>query len=109
MLTVLLQSCVIIFQIVKNSKHYRQVKISGYYFIGCFGLQFVLGLYYRGCPYNIFSVEPSIGFVFFWNAIYAVQSVILLVQRSIGGRFFIPQCVLRPNTGYSLMKEDKPQ
>jgi hypothetical protein len=55
-LTVLLQSFVIILQIVKNCKHRKPVKVSLNYLFGCFGLQYVLGLYYRGCPSNIYSV-----------------------------------------------------
>lgn len=56
MLTVLMQSFIVIFQIVKNSKSYKPVQISGYYFAGIFLLQYVLGLYYRGCPSNIYLI-----------------------------------------------------
>ena len=74
--------------------------------IGCFGVQYGVGLYFKGCPINILMLETSTEFVIIWNVIYAVQIVVLLLQRFIGGRFFIPRCFVKKDPHYSLMIDD---
>ena len=104
-LTVLLQGLYLMPQILKNSKNKLPVRTSRCYFMGLFVSQFGLGMYYKGCPCNLYSVAPSLSFVFLWMSIHCVEVVIVIVQRNIGGRFFIPQCVVRDNSSYSLMTE----
>jgi hypothetical protein len=48
-----------------------------------------------------------VSFIFFWNGIYLVEFIILMIQRRIGGRFFLPECIVKDNNGYYLMKEVK--
>lgn len=89
-----MQSAVILPQIYANMKHSKKDRLALGYYIGYLGARALLPLYYRGCPSNIFKLQPSFGFCTLWVSAYAFQFVIVLLQARLGGRFFIPRCCL---------------
>ena len=64
-------------------------------------MRMVLPLYYRGCPANIYVIEPSSTFCAIWASLFLIQMFILYLQHKLGPRFFIPRCCIPGYYNYS--------
>ena len=92
--TILIQSVMILPQIYSNLKYPKKSRLLTGYYVGYLSSRCLLPLYIRGCPTNIFKMEPSFGFCTLWVSSYLFQLVILYMQARLGGRFFVPRCCL---------------
>jgi ABC-type Mn2+/Zn2+ transport system permease subunit len=54
-------------------------------------MRVILPLYYRGCPENIYTIQPDTAFCIVWSSIFAIQIITLYIQKLCGPRFFIPK------------------
>ena len=57
--------------------------------------------YERSCPNNHFLLTPMIGLVVTLFILYVVQIVLLLLQNTLGPRFFVPRICLPNYYNYS--------
>lgn len=103
--TLLSQSTFMLPQIYFNMKRAKKERFLTGYYLGYLSARCILPLYYRGCPANIFRLEPSFGLCTLWLSSYTFQLVIVFLQAQLGGRFFIPKCCLflYQDGGYRLM------
>jgi hypothetical protein len=86
-----LQVLVFLPQIVHNVRKGNNPQFYYAYILGLLGMRIVLPLYYRGCPDNIYIIEPNKAFCVVWGSLFAIQILILFVQKQFGPRFFIPK------------------
>ncbi|KRX08224.1 hypothetical protein PPERSA_07704 [Pseudocohnilembus persalinus] len=92
-----------LFQIFNIAYKGQQQRIDQH-FIWCVILpRSIIPLYLRGCPYNIFHLEPSFFVTFSILVLIFLQVLVLYAQQYLGPRFFIPD-ILQPNKFNYFMK-----
>jgi hypothetical protein len=99
--SLLIQALLFVPQIVHNVRKGNNPFFYAYYIFGVLGMRMILPLYYRGCPSNIYVIEPSSAFCAIWVSLFAIQSTILYLQHKLGPRFFIPRCLIPGYYNYS--------
>ena len=103
-----LQSAIFLPQIIHNVRKGNNPQFYPAYILGMLGMRVVLPLYYRGCPENIYQIEPNVAFCFIWVSLFAVQIVVLLIQKLCGPRFFIPKKLIPGHFDYRCKIEISP-
>lgn len=86
-----LQAFLFLPQIVHNVRKGNNPQFYAAYVLGLLGMRLVLPLYYRGCPDNIYVIEPDTAFCIVWSSLFAIQIATLFIQKQCGPRFFIPR------------------
>lgn len=105
-ITILAQSLLFLPQIRMFSQKKARAAPNTLHLVSVF-LRCILPFYLRGCPQNIFQLSPSFSFCSLWLSSFLFQLLIIYLQARLGGRFFIPRCLLFlcHNDGYRLMEE----
>lgn len=86
-----LQAFLFLPQIVHNVRKGNNPQFYSAYVLGLLGMRLVLPLYYRGCPDNIYIIQPDTAFCIVWSSLFAIQIATLFIQKQCGPRFFIPK------------------
>ena len=89
-LLLILNGMIWIPQIIKNVYNKSRNVPNITFIISMTLTQCFLPVYIRGCPKNLFIVKPHIFWSFWFSAIVLAQLIILICQRRIGARFFLP-------------------
>ena len=99
--SLLIQALIFVPQIVHNVRKGNNPFFYAYYVLGVLGMRMMLPLYYRGCPSNIYVIEPSSTFCAVWASLFLIQMFILYLQHKLGPRFFVPRCCIPGYYNYS--------
>lgn len=99
--SILIQALLFMPQIVHNVRKGNNPHFYPFYVLGVLGMRMILPLYYRGCPSNIYVIEPSVAFCAIWSSLFLMQVIILFLQHKLGPRFFIPRCMIPGYYNYS--------
>lgn len=78
-------------QILKNSMNKARNVPDNKFIISMTLTQSFLPLYLRGCPNNQFLAEPNQTWSFFFLLLITSQVLILIFQKKLGARFFLPE------------------
>lgn len=86
-----LQAFIFLPQIIHNVRKGNNPQFYYYFILGVLGMRVILPVYYRGCPDNIYMIQPDPTFCIIWSTMFAIQILVLLIQKFLGPRFFIPR------------------
>lgn len=85
------QSFLFLPQIIHNVRKGNNPQFYYYFILGVLGMRVVLPIYYRGCPDNIYMIQPDTTFCIVWSTLFGIQILTLFIQKLFGPRFFIPK------------------
>ncbi|CAD8134818.1 unnamed protein product [Paramecium octaurelia] len=87
-------------QIIHNIRLGNNPKFISYFVFGILVPSMFYQIYNRGCPSNLYGLEPSLAFCMIYLSEYLLQIIVLYIQFKLGPRSFIPKCFLPKQYNY---------